>query len=62
MFPTKIVVSYKNKEALPYQMEVGKFQHILYMVHSDAFTGVEKLCEVESDLSRVDERRFKEKK
>jgi hypothetical protein len=45
VFPTRIVVSYNDREQLPHQMQ----------------NGVEKLCEVESDLSNIDEKRFKEK-
>jgi hypothetical protein len=45
VFPTKIVVSYLDKQHLPDRLE----------------SGVEKLCEVESDLSGVEESRFKEK-
>ncbi|KAK5165270.1 uncharacterized protein LTR77_009368 [Saxophila tyrrhenica] len=45
VFTTKVVVSYLDREHLPNKLE----------------SGVEKLCEVESDLSQVDEKRFKEK-
>ena len=45
VFPTKIVVSYSEKDMLPSQLEPG----------------VDILCQVDSDLSGADEKRFKEK-
>jgi hypothetical protein len=65
-FPTNIIVSYADLDILPYQMtdrmshtSIGLGGKVLLtrFPASDA----RELCEVESDLSTADEKKFKEK-
>lgn len=61
VFPSTIVVSYRDREDLPSQFEHGTPGSAAQRHRLLTIAGVEKLCQVQSDLTAIAESEFKAK-